>query len=288
MKKYLFLLAASCLLISASFPAIGQSPGPPKVLLIVREEIKTGMMGPHSLEANNVVQIYAKAKSPWHRLAMVPVAGNENEVMYFWGFDSFADMEKSNKDLDTIATVTFKNDFDKVRPPGDDYHTSQRDSIAVFRPDLSYNPSADIAKMRYMRIQTVRVKPGHARDFEEGRKIVNAAHVKAKINEHMAVYSIAGGAQAGTYLIIIPWNSLEDMATLPHGKDYWDAMGDNNREKTEKIESDSVVFSSTDIYAFSPQLSYASPQIIASDPGFWTLKPMSAPAPVKKGPGKKQ
>ncbi len=264
-------------MLSASLAA-AQRVGPPPVLLIVREEIKTGMMGDHSKEANNVVQIYAKAKSPWHRIAMVPVAGNENEVMYFWGFDSFADMEKSNKDLDTISNVTFKSDFDKVRPPGEDYHSSQRDAIAVFREDLSYNPGVDIAKMRYMRIQTIRVKPGHGREFEEGRKIVNAAHVKAKIDEHMAVYQIMGGAQNGTYLVIIPWASLDGMATIPHGKNYWDAMGDNNREKTEKIDNDSIVFTSTDVYAFAPQLSYVSERMIASDPGFWTLKPMAAPA----------
>ena len=283
MKKYLFLLLASYLVLSTSLPAVAQTPGPPNVLLIVREDIKTGMMGPHAREANNVVQIYKKAKSPYTRLAMVPVAGNENEVMYFWGFDSFAEMEKSNKYLDTMATVTYKNDFDKVRPPGEDYHSAQRDSIAVFRPDLSYNSGVDIAKMRYMRIQTVRVKPGHAREFEEGRKIVNAAHVKAKIDEHMAVFQMVGGVQAGTYLIIIPWDSLDGIATIPHGKNYWDAMGDNNREKTEKIESDTIVFSNVEIYAFAPQLSYASERMIASDPGFWTLKPMSPPPAPKKG-----
>lgn len=279
-KSLLFLLSATCLALSASLAA-AQSVGPPPVLLIVREEIKTGMMGDHSKEANNVVQIYAKAKSPWHRLAMVPVAGNENEVMYFWGFDSFADMEKSNKDLDEIG-VTYKADFDRNRHEGEDYHSSQRDSIAVFRPDLSYNPGVDVAKMRYMRIQTIRVKPGHGREFEEGRKITNAAHVKAKIDEHMAVYQIMGGAQNGSYLVIIPWASLEGMATIPHGKNYWDAMGDDNREKTEKIESDAVVFTSTDVYAFAPQLSYASERMIAADPGFWTLKPMAAPAPKGK------
>lgn len=285
MKKYLlFLLSASCLALLTWVPAKAQTPGPPPVLLIVREEIKPGMMPAHSREANNVVRIYAKAKSPWHRLAMMPVAGNENEVMYFWGFNSFADMEKSNKDLDTISNVTFKADFDKVRPPGEDYHSSQRDAIAVFRPDLSYNPGVDIAKMRYMRIQTIRVKPGHGREFEEGRRILNAAHTKAKIDEHMAVYQIMGGAQSGTYLVIIPWASLEGMATIPHGKDYWDAMGNDNREKTEKLENDSVAFTSTDVYAFAPQLSYASERMIAADPGFWTLKPM-APAPaVKKKP----
>lgn len=288
MKKCFFcVFLASCMVLLISFQSSAQAQGPPKVLLIVREEIKPGMMPAHSREANNVVRIYAKAKSPWNRLALVPMAGNENEVMYFWGFDSFADMEKSNKDLDTIANVTFKADFDKVRPPGEDYHMSQRDSIAMFRPDLSYNPGADIAKMRYMRIQTIRVKPGHVREFEDSRRILNAAHSKAKIDEHMAVFSMAGGAQAGTYLVIIPWHSLDGIATIPHGRNYWDAMGDDNRNKLEKIENDAIVFSSVDIYAFAPQLSYASERMIASDPGFWALKPMSGPAPAAKVAKKK-
>ena len=279
------LLFAIGLLFVTTFQVAAQAPPPPNVLLIVREEIKPGMMPAHSREANNVVRIYSKAKSPHTRLAMVPVAGNENEVTYLWPFESFAELEKSGKDLDTISNVTYKSDFDKIRPEGDDdYHTSQRDSIAVFRNDLSYNAGADMPRMRYMRVQTVRVKPGHIRHFEEARRIVKAAHEKAKIDENMAIYQVVGGAQSGTYLIFIPWDSLNRAATIPHGKAYQDALGDDRRDKVEKIESDSVVFSATEIYAFNPQLSFA-PRFAAADPGFWTLKPMApestAPTPVK-------
>ncbi len=143
-------------------------------------------------------------------------------------------MEKSNNDLETIATVTYKADFDKVRPDVEDYHSAQRDSIAVLRPDLSYGMGADLPHMRYMRVQTMRVKPGHIRDFEEGRKIVNAAHEKAKIDEHMIVYQVVGGAQGGTYMIFIPWNSLAGLQTIPHGKAYDVAMGDDRRDKSRK------------------------------------------------------
>ncbi|CAN5510189.1 MAG: hypothetical protein H0V90_05875 [Blastocatellia bacterium] len=287
MKKCILFLLAPCLLVSVSIQIAAQSAvPPPKILLIVREEIKTGMMPAHSAEANNVVRIYAKARSPHYRLAMVPVAGNENEVMYFWGFDSFAALEKSNKDLDTIATVTYKADFDKIRPPGDDYHTSQRDSIAVFRDDLSYRAATDIARMRYMRVQTVRVKPGHVRDFENGRRMIKAAHEKARVDENMAVYQLVAGAQGNTYLVLIPWNSLDGLGTLPHGKDYRDAMGDNNWDKLDKIDDESIVFNAVDVYAFNPQLSYMSPQAVSVDPGFWTLRPMTtatSPAPRKAG-----
>lgn len=286
MKKSVFILLALCVFLAGSTGAFAQRVGPPKVLLIVREDIKPGMMAPHALEANNVVQVYAKAKSPYHRLALVPVAGNENEVMYFWGFDSFAEMEKSNKDLDTIATVTFKADFDKVRPPGEDYHSQQRDAVAILREDLSYNIGADISKMRFMRVQTVRVKPGHIREYEESRKMTKAAHEKAKIDENMAVFQVLGGMQSGTYLVMIPWNSLEGMGTIPHGKNYTDALGDDRRDKIEKIENDSVVFSAVDVYAFAPQLSYVAKEWVSADPGYWTLRPLT-PTPTAKKLGAK-
>lgn len=269
------LLFAIGLVFVTTFQADTQTlPPPPNVLLIVREEIKPGMMAAHSREANNVVRIYSKAKSPYNRLAMVPVAGNENEVTYLWPFDSFAELEKSNKDLETLSTVTYKADFEKVRPEGDDYHSSQRDMIAVLRNDLSYNGGADMPRMRYMRVQTVRVKPGHSREFEESRRMTKAAHEKARIDENMAVYQVVGGAQSGTYLIFIPWDSLTRAETIPHGKSYQDALGEDRRDKIEKIENDSIVFSATEIYAFNPQLSFA-PRFAAADPGFWTLKPMA-------------
>ncbi|MEO7540273.1 MAG: hypothetical protein ABIV21_09605 [Pyrinomonadaceae bacterium] len=288
MKTYLLFSLTLCVFAFNSSPAVAQASGPPKIFLIVREEIKTGMMGPHSREANNVVQIYAKANSPHHRLAMVPVAGNENEVMYFWGYDTFAEMEKSNAYLDNLS-VTYKADFDRNRHEGEDYHVSQRDSIAVLREDLSYRPGADIGHMRYLRVQTIRVKPGHQADFEEARKIINAAHEKVKIDENMAVYQMVGGAQSGTYLVLIPWKSLDGLGTIPHGRAYRDAMGESNQNKLDKLSNDSILVDDVAIYAFNPQLSYLSPQMVAADPAFWTLKPMPPmmPAPTTKKMGKK-
>ncbi|MEO8572810.1 MAG: hypothetical protein ABI481_02485 [Pyrinomonadaceae bacterium] len=292
MKQFLFFSLTICLLVASASRTSAQMPGPPKVMLIVREDIKPGMMGPHSREANNVVQIYSRANSPYHRLAMVPVAGNENEVMYIWGFDSFAEMEKSNTYLDTISNVTYKADFARIRPQSDDdYHSAQRDTVAVLREDMSYNMNTDIRKMRYMRVQTVRVKPGHSRDFEDSRRMTKAAHEKAKVDETMVVYQVAGGAQSGTYLVMIPWASLDGIGTLPHGKSYMDALGDDRRDKIEKIENDSIVFSSTDIYAFAPQLSYVAKDWVSGDPSFWTLKPMmpeTTPPAAQKARGKKQ
>jgi hypothetical protein len=282
-KRITLILFAFCVFVSTAVQAPAQTPaGPPAVLQIVREDIKTGMMEAHSREANATVRIWAKAKSPHQRLAMVPIAGNENEVTYLWPFPSFAAYEKAQKDLDKIGE-TYRADFDRTRHSGEDYHSAQRDMLCRLRADLSYNlPAGDRAKMRFMRVETIRVKPGHIQEFEEARRIVNAAHVKAKVDEHMAVYQVVGGAQAGTFIVLIPWTSMEDSNLQPHGKAYQDALGDDGAKKVARISNDAIVFDEVSIYAFDPQLSYLLPATVASDPGYWALKPLPPAAAKKK------
>jgi hypothetical protein len=60
-------------------------------------------------------------------------------------------------------------------------------------------------------------------------------------------------------------------------------MGNDNMDKLDKIENNSIMSETVDVYAFAPQLSYMSEQMVAADPAFWTLKPMAAPAPASKG-----
>ena len=274
MKNFFFL--SVCVFCLCSVQAAAQTQGPPPVLQIVREDIKTGMMEAHSREANATVRIWAKAKSPHQRLAMVPLAGNENEVTYLWPFPSFAAYEKAQKDLDNIGE-TYKADFDRTRHVGEDYHSAQRDMLCRLRADLSYNlPAGDRAKMRFMRLETIRVKPGHIPEFEEQRKIISAAHVKAKVDEHMAVYQVVGGAQAGTFVVLVPWTSMDDSGLLPHGKSYQDALGDDGAKKVARIANDAILVDDISIYRLDPQLSYLLPATVASDPDYWTLKPLAA------------
>jgi hypothetical protein len=279
-RTFFFAVIMFCL---SGVQAAAQTPGPPPVFQIVREDIKTGMMEAHSQEANATVRIWAKAKSPHHRLALVPLAGNENEVTYFWGFESMAAFGKAQQDLDKIGE-TYKADFDRTRHKGEDYHSAQRDMVARLRPDLSYNGhSADIAHSRFMRFETIRVRPGHASEFEEARKIINAAHEKAKVDENMAVYQVIGGAQAGTYIVLIPWKSLAEAdgpSPLPHGKAYQDALGESGTKKIASLSSDSIVFNDVSIYAFNPQLSYVAKEWVDADPAYWTLKSISTPGPA--------
>lgn len=287
-KKIVLMLFAFCVFISSAVQAAAQAAQAqaPAVLHIVREDIRTGMMEAHSKEANATVRIWAKAKSPHRRLALVPLAGNQNEVTYLWPYASFADYAKAQKDLDQM-NETYKADFDQLRHSGEDYHSAQRDMLCRLRADLSYNiPTPDMSKMRYMRVETIRVKPGHTQHFEEQRKIINAAHVKARVDENMYVYQVVGGAQAGTFIVLIPWASMDDSNLLPHGKAYQDALGEDGAKKVAGLANDTIMFNDVSIYTFEPQLSYVLPEFVAADPGYWTLKSPAPAAVKKKAPAK--
>src|SRR6202158_143321 len=152
MKKSLFLFAL-VLLVSICSPAFAQTPepmAPPPVLLIVREDIKAGKMPAHSKHSAAYATAFAKLQTPNHRIALVPVAGNENEVVYITAAGSFAEIEKMQKDTDkTMSSVTgpMKAQLDRLNNEQPDLHSAMRDLLTVYRPELSFNPGVNIAQI---------------------------------------------------------------------------------------------------------------------------------------------
>ncbi len=199
------LLFALCLFLFGAAQTIAQTPPPPPpVLLLVREDIKPGKMPAHEQEANAYVQVLGKANSMLAnkevrdgRIAMSPVAGNENEVAYIWAYQSFADMEAKRREMDKLATGAMKADFDQL--PDRELHVSQRDMVASYRPDLSYGIGAiDIAQARYMIMTTLRLKPGHEDEYWEAvKKLTFPARDKAQFKGSIAVYQVRAGAPGG-------------------------------------------------------------------------------------------
>ena len=95
MKKsllmFVVLVLSACSAVMAQ--TVPDSHGPPKVLYIVREDIKPGMMPAHTKHSANFVSIFGKLQTPNYRIALVPVAGSENEVVYLTGANTFAELE---------------------------------------------------------------------------------------------------------------------------------------------------------------------------------------------------
>jgi hypothetical protein len=293
MKKSLLLLAVT-LVFSAFSQAFAQNPemqGPPKVLHIVREEIKPGMMPAHNRHSGMFVDIFNKLQTPNHRLAMVPFAGNENEVLYITIGNSFAEIEKIFNETDKKmagATGSTRTQLDWLEKEAPDLHAGMRDSLALYRPELSFNPGGQIPLMRYFAITTIRVRPGHDAQYTDYvQKMVNVARQKAKAdNLHIAIYQVVSGAPGGTYLAFRPMKSLAEMDD-PIGMRVRQAMSDDQRKDADKAYGESVLSSEVTTYAFVPRMSYVEKEMSAADPAFWNRKPempMPKPKPRPRAP----
>ena len=292
MKKSLLLFLIVILL--SAFAQVMAQPGPdhmspPNVLLIVREEIKPGMMGVHGRHSAEFVSVFNELQTPNHRIAMAPVAGNENEVIYITPLQSFAELEGIN--LATVtkleaATGKTRAKLDRLDKEGPLLHSAMRDMWGLYRPDISFNPGVPIQQMRYFVITTIRVRPGMDQRFAEyAMKLINAAR-KAKVdNYHTAIFQIGSGAPAGTYLIFRPMKSLSELDAQV-GVKVRAAMGDDQRKDIDKDVSEIVISSESSTYAFAPRMSYVPKEFAAVDPDFWNPKPEMAakPKPGKRAP----
>jgi hypothetical protein len=290
MKKSLLLILAVVLLSGFTSALAQEPPTPPKVLLIVREEIKPGMMGTHARHSADFVGIFNQLQTPNHRIALVPVAGNENEVIYINGGGSFAELEGITKATDKKmegANGSMKVKMDALDKEAPALHSAMRDMLAIYRPELSFNPGVIIPQMRYFAITTTRVRPGFDSAYQEYvQKLINVARQKAKVdNLHVAVFQVVSGAPGGTYMAFRPMKSLAEMDEQIPMK-VRAAMTEDQRRDADKAVREAIISSETSTYAFAPGMSYVDKGFAAADPDFWTPKPQMAvkPKPRKRAP----
>jgi hypothetical protein len=293
MKKSLLFLAAITLIstfsqVSAQPPPA--RPGPPKVLFIVREDIKPGMMDAHKKHSASYANLFRTLQTPNHRIALVPVAGSENEVIYLTGGESFAELESilntTDKRMESISG-NLRTEVDRLDKEAPVLHAGMRDMLAIYRPEMSYNAGVDIRQMRYFSITTTRVRPGHdAQYVDYVQKLLNVARQEAKLDTlHLAVFQIISGAPGGTYMIFRPMKSLAEM-DLQLAMKMRAAMSEETRKEADKTASDAIMSSEVSTYSFTPAMSYVDKDFIAGDPAFWTPKAeaIAKPKPKRRTP----
>jgi hypothetical protein len=282
-----FALSFVAVLAAVGGAAAAEEPpaplGPPPVLIINKEEIKPGLMGPHEKNAARFVAIQNKANADAHRLGLTPVSGDDNVVMYLEGYASFEDMEKSQRKFEaTIAAdAALRGELDQNTEQGAGMHASQKTALAVFRSDLSFRPVRmdEVAKARYFSVNTTRLNLGQMPAYEAYTKALNAA--RDKINAdwvHTAVYQILSGAPANTFVTFTLFRSLTEWDEITakmveRNKAIDEALGGEEVVKERRKQAREIMAeSSSALFAVSPTISRPSPQFLAYDPGFWTPK----------------
>ena len=287
MKAVLSVFVVACLAsasaatdLSAQTPA--QDPNaPPATLVIFREELKPGKVAAHTANEVGWAAMMAKAQWPTGWLGTTSLTG-PSEAWFFTGFGSLAEYDK-----DRVAQDAAESLSDSANFSAQDGELLTRTStlIGTFRPQLSYQPVVSLPKMRYFSVDTVVVKPGYAGEFIERWQEIIAAHTKAALDEHWAVYEITSGGQTGTYLFIYALDSLAtlDASGAKHrATAYRDAIGEGGRARNNEMTRNAIVSQQNRIFAFSPKMSYLNKAWIDVDPGFWVPKPPPAPTPPAK------
>ncbi len=273
MRKSIACLAA-CVLLACPALVLAQAhemQAPPKILEIVREDSKPGMVIAHRKHEAAWTQAFIKAGYP-HTLAISSVTGPD-EDWFMTGFNSYADLEKLNAKFETPA---FEKIMDTFSPKESDYVSASRYIFARYRPDLSYNTDFKLGEYKYFNVLIVRFKMGSGPD--DVYKIVNEAREKAHPDYHQVVYQVTSGMPVGTYIYFTPVKTLSTWDEPPN-KAYDEALKEGG---FYDAVGKTVQAADTRLFAFNPRLSYVPDEVAGADPSFWRPKAEMARAPDTK------
>ncbi len=288
MRRFPLFLALLALL-ACTLAAVAQQPteqgkfnmtsGPPKVLVIIREQVKPGKSFAHNQHEAAWTQALVKANYGTHMLAVSSVTGPD-EDLFLAGFNSYTDLEKDNQNLEKNAAL--HNVMAQFQPKESDFVSEARMMTARYKPELSYQTDFNIGEYKYFAVGVLRMKIGH--DIADLNKILMDARKKANLNTHIVCYQVDSGGYAGTYIFFTPLKSLAKWDEPPK-PEYSEALKEANFMAA--VDKD-VISYETRLYSFNPKLSFVPEQVAAADPAFWHPKAEVASTPHKATPAAKK
>ena len=255
--------------------------GPPKVLMTTREYVKPGNGMAHEKTEAAAAAAQAAAKGSLYYLTLGSITG-EPRIVSLAGYDTMAEVESRYEA--TMKIPGLKEKLDRLGDEDAALLTSQSSAIWRLREDLSSSRNVNIADMRMAELVRIVTKPGHGSDFEAVAKNVIGAWDKADSSYHAAVFEMAFGHRDGpTYLVIIPMKSMARLDTLHDEHDaFMKALGEDAEKSDTQAARSAYLSSESNLFVFSPRMSYVPESWVKSDPTFWNPKPKAMATPAKK------
>jgi len=251
--------------------------GPPKILVIDREYTKPGKGGaPHEKAESAFVNAVTAAKWQTHYVAMTSLSGRPR-ALFLFGYPSFEAWEKDNHD--TAKNASLSAALDRASVADGELLTEVTQGVFVYDPDLSlHTENGSVAKSRYFEISTYKVKPGHRAEWLELVKLYMKGFANISNANWATFESYYGADNGGVYVAISKLTSLaEDDASMNDDKKFAAAMGTDGMKKVRELTASCVDSQETNLFEFSPKMSYVSDDWVKADPTFWKPKPAAAP-----------
>jgi hypothetical protein len=267
----------------AQTPAPAEQGAPPALLQIEREELRPGKAAAHAVNEAAWAAAYTKAQSPVHWLGMTSVTG-PSEAWFLTAQDSFAALENDQNSTDAAPALAAERD--RLSAADGDMLSRTSTIIARYRPALSYQPTVKLPTMRYMSVNLMRVKPGRVAEFMDGWRMIVAAHEKATMDEHWAVYEVESGMPDTTFLFLYARKSLAEIdasGPMHAAAGYRDAVGDGGRRQMNDVTANCIEMTQTLHFRLRPAMS-TLPKEWAETDTFWAppAPPAMAAADKKK------
>lgn len=250
----------------------GQPQSPSKYLYLSNVELKPEQGDAYAKLEADEVQAMRAAGAPSHYFAMWSITGAGTHVLYFHGFESFADLQKNH---DNTMAMTKLGDTLKADDAQEASLVAERHaSIYSWEKDLSGGGPIDLSKMRFMRILLIHVRSGHDEDFRHVAKTFVKDYAASLPEAHWAMFQkMFGTGSDNTYILCTPIESLSVVDDMMTGdKKLMDGVGEDHFALLMKGLDVSVESSEEDLFAFGNKISYVPDSWVSSSPDFWGKK----------------
>jgi len=181
----------------------------PSTLLLYRADLIPGKETAYEQTEAEIVQGYANAKIPIYWSALQAVTGSPH-VLYFDGFDNFADIERSGADL--AQGLDAHPEIGTLQQKLADLVSTTRATLAFRRDDLGYRLNRiDLAKANYVRVAIFQFRAGYEEEFADAVRTRARMYETNDIDTPWMIYQVHSGFSLPTYIEFQPMNALSEI-----------------------------------------------------------------------------
>ncbi|HUL17288.1 MAG TPA: hypothetical protein VLV88_14920 [Terriglobales bacterium] len=255
----------------------------PNVLLLYSAETVPGREMDYSRKEAEVAASYEEKKIPVYWLAMTSLTGNPH-VLYFDGFDSFGDVEKTEGVIRGVLAT--HSDIVGMQQELLSYLNGSNTVLAFRRDDLGYRMNkVDLAKARYVRVTQVQLKTGTDADFAEAVKTVRHFYETNDVNAPWVIYQVDSGTAMPSYFQFQPMQSLKEMDdAYDRAKNSPVVPAGSVRQKLIQALQSSLATAEAETYSVNLKMSHLAPEARAGTRS--EAEPVNKKQ-VREGTGKK-
>ena len=228
----------------------------PSTLLLYRADLISGKETAYEQMESQIASAYADAKIPIYWSALQAVTGSPH-VLYFDGFDNFADIEKSVADL--AQGLDAHPEIGTLQQQLADLVASTRTVLAFRRDDLGYRLNKiDLAKANYGRVSIFQFRAGYEEEFAEAVRTRARMYETNDIDTPWMFYQVYSGYSLPTYIEFQPMNSLSEIDDALERNSKARRSGGPGSLSTQKWIRDADLSIDIQIYRVSQSMSHLS------------------------------